>query len=211
MSTITNIHKKFGDFVLDIPLMDICDEGVTAVLGPSGSGKSSLFRVLMGLEDCPGASWKFANDMDLLKLPVRERRLGVVLQSFELFPHLSVIENIDFARAARGLKGSAKETNLDLLRQLGLIEILQRSAAVLSGGEQQRVALARALVAEPRMLLLDEPFSALDESNRSAARDLVKQVLFKTKISTLLITHDERDVTALAAQVHRLKAGRLQY
>jgi sulfate transport system ATP-binding protein/putative spermidine/putrescine transport system ATP-binding protein len=209
MSLIENLHKRYENFEIQIPSWQIPDQGVTALWGPSGSGKTSVFRILLGLEEAPGFSWKWGAE-DLAKLPSAKRNLGVVFQTLDLFPHLTAKENSFFAATARGVPPQqAKERFQKLSQMLQLKPFLDRKAALLSGGEKQRVALARALMSFPRMLLLDEPFSALDESLRTEARQLVKEVLVETPIPTLLITHDERDLKTLANQVTKINAGKI--
>lgn len=208
MSVIENLVRDFGDFHLDIPRWEIADQGVTALWGPSGSGKTSVFRALIGLDTIKGLKWTFRGQ-DLAALPVGERKLGVVFQSFELFPHLSAYDNILFALQARKYPLSESEPRvLRLAGRLGLESCLDRPARLLSGGEKQRTALARALVAQPRFLLLDEPFSALDEELREDARRLVKEVLAEEGLPALLITHDERDLKVLAQTVQKIVKGR---
>ena len=209
MSIVKNLFRDYGDFVVDIPEWQIADKGVTALWGPSGAGKTSAFRILTGLEPCPSLIWDFSGE-DIAKLPVRDRRLGVVFQSYELFPHMTASENILFAAEARGLKASERQRELArLTEELGLSPFLNTRAAVLSGGEKQRVALGRALIGNPRFLLLDEPFSALDEDLKQGARNLVKRVIAERGLATLLITHDPRDRDELATQVSQIRNGRL--
>ena len=197
------------EFTLTIPEIEFLDRGVTALIGPSGSGKSSVLRVLAGLDACPGFSWEFEN-IDLAQLPIRERRLGIVLQSYELFPNMTAEENICFAGQVRGR--SPNDIQTDLARwseRLQFHSILKRKVRYLSGGEQQRVALARALMGKPRCLLLDEPFSALDLELRQEARELLKQTLEEAKVPAILVTHDQADVNALAEKTIRILAGKL--
>jgi len=193
------------EFKVNIPHWEIPDQGVTAVWGPSGSGKTTIFRILIGLEECEGLTWKFG-DVDLAVLPTPERRLGVVFQSFELFPHMSAAENILFAARARHLPAPESEARLqELVSDLRLEDCLSRRASLLSGGEAQRVALARAVIARPRFLFLDEPFSSLDAELRADARALVKRVITRLAIPTLLITHDSDDLSALADHVFKVR------
>lgn len=209
MSVVENLNRDYGDFRLQVDRWEIPDDGVTALWGPSGSGKSSIFRILIGLERCPGLRWMFAGQ-DLAALPVADRRLGVVFQGYELFPHMTAFENIRFAARARGLSADETRSRMGrLIGRLGLEPCRDRQARLLSGGEKQRTALARALVARPRFLLLDEPFSALDESRREEARELVRELLAEEGVPALLITHDERDIRALAQHVQRIENGRL--
>jgi ABC-type sulfate/molybdate transport systems ATPase subunit len=210
MSLVENLHKRFDGFTINIPRWEIPDKGVTALWGPSGSGKTTVFRILLGLDAAPGWKWTWGQE-NLAALPSAERNLGIVFQTLDLFPHLSAQENIFFAAKAKRIeKQRAQERFEKLSRILQLGPFLQRQASLLSGGEKQRVALARALMSFPRMLLLDEPFTALDEALRSEARQLVSDLLRETPIPTLLITHDERDLKALANHVTEIHHGQIQ-
>jgi sulfate transport system ATP-binding protein/putative spermidine/putrescine transport system ATP-binding protein len=163
----------------------------------------------MGLDESPGWSWKLG-DIDLATQPVDKRRLGVVFQSYELFPHLTAEENIAFAAEARGLGKQETQTKIaKLLKSLDLERARATRAIHLSGGEKQRVALARALVGNPIALLLDEPFSALDEELKAQARTLVGDVTKDLQIPVLMITHDQRDLNVLSTRAYRLKSGRI--
>jgi sulfate transport system ATP-binding protein/putative spermidine/putrescine transport system ATP-binding protein len=209
MSRIENLIRHYDGFDLNIPEWEIADHGITALWGPSGAGKTTVFRLLIGLEECPGLSWKFRG-VDLAALPVPERRLGVVFQSLELFPHMSAQENILFAARARGLSAEDSGARLkELSNDLQMGSFLARKASVLSGGEAQRVALARAVIAQPRFLFLDEPFSALDTELRADARAMVKRTIERLQIPTLLITHDTEDLKQLALVTVKIRAGRL--
>jgi ABC-type sulfate/molybdate transport systems ATPase subunit len=208
MSTVKNLYRNYGDFVVDVPEWTISDEGITALWGPSGSGKTSIFRLLIGLEPCPELSWNFKG-ADLGTLNIGDRRLGVLFQNYELFPHMTARENILFAAECRLIKKSVADEKCRLLiEELSLNKAVDTKAAKLSGGEKQRVALARALIGEPRLLLLDEPFSALDEELRDDARKLVKRIIKTHQIPALLITHDRRDLDELANSVTQIQNGR---
>lgn len=210
MSWVRNLKRDYGDFRVEIPKWEILDQGVTALWGPSGSGKTSVFRLLMGLDQVePGFSWQ-VGDLDLSKLPTPERRLGVVFQSLELFPHMTARENILFASQARGIPEEEASSHLnELVSVLSLERSLTRRAGILSGGEKQRVALARALIGRPRILFLDEPFSALDADLRAEARSLVKQAIEREKIPTVLITHDRQDLEVFKGKVSEIENGRI--
>ncbi|MBO9667841.1 MAG: ATP-binding cassette domain-containing protein [Bdellovibrio sp.] len=209
MSFVENLRRDYGDFKIDIPQWEILDEGVTVLSGPSGSGKTSVFRILLGLEACPGMKWTFQGQ-DLARLKTPERKLGVVFQTLDLFPHMSAKENILFAARAREINAEKARSRLkDLTHALKMESFLERPAAVLSGGERQRVAIARAIIGEPRLLLLDEPFSALDQELREESRRLVRSVIDAEKIPTLLVTHDPKDVEALANKVSLIRQGRI--
>lgn len=210
MSLVENLRRDYGDFKIDIPQWEILDEGVTVLWGPSGSGKTSVFRVLLGLEACPTLRWTFQG-LDLAKMKTPQRKLGVVFQTLDLFPHMTGKENILFAARAREVSPEKARNRLAELSDILKMEsFLERSASTLSGGERQRVAIARAIMGEPRLLLLDEPFSALDQELREESRRLLKQVIEVEKIPTLLVTHDQGDVNALANKVSTIKDGQLK-
>ncbi|MGZ3723916.1 MAG: ATP-binding cassette domain-containing protein [Bdellovibrionales bacterium] len=209
MSHVKGLIRQYDGFKIDIPSWEISDRGITALWGPSGSGKTSVFRLLIGLEPCPTLEWKFGGE-DLAKLPVPERRLGVVFQTLELFPHMTGEENILFAARARRMDAAEASARLaELAADLRITGCLKRKAALLSGGEAQRVALARAVIAKPRFLFLDEPFSSLDSELKVDARALVRKVIDKLSIPTLLVTHDENDLQALAQTVVKIRDGKL--
>ena len=214
MSIVKNLYKhypssgSFESFSLNIPELEIADQGITVLSGPSGSGKTSLFRILLGLEPCDPYSWEF-NGVDLATLPSGDRRIGVVFQDSELFPHMTSEENIRFAAEARG--GCPYFPNFleKWVDALGIGACLKRNVGLLSGGERQRVALARCLATEPRFLLLDEPFSALDEPLKIELRTLLKRAVASLNIPALLVTHDRGDIEDLADHVILLKNGRI--
>lgn len=209
MSWVRNLKHDYGDFKIDIPEWEILDQGVTSLWGASGAGKTSVFRLLLGLDRAEGFSWEFKG-LDLARLPTPERRLGVVFQTLELFPHMTARGNIRFAADARKIPEAEAEQHLrELVRVLGLESCLDRKAAVLSGGEKQRVALARALIGKPRVLFLDEPFSALDADLRNEARALVKRAIEQEGIPTVLITHDRQDLEAFGGKVSEIRDGRI--
>lgn len=209
MSVIKNLVRDYGDFKIEVPHWEIADSGVTALWGPSGSGKTSIFRVLAGLEPCPSLSWVFQNE-EIASFTPFKRNLGVVFQSYELFPHLSCYENINFAAQAKKISQEVAGPKIhELVSRLGLEACMHREARLLSGGEKQRTALARALVSKPRILLLDEPFSALDEELRTEARSLLKEVLRAESVPALLVTHSAEDIEVLAERVQKISKGRL--
>lgn len=209
MSFIRDLKLQIGDFRIDIPEWEIPDTGVTALMGPSGAGKTSIVKVLLGLTPCPGFSWKM-QDEDISQLSVEKRRLGVVFQNYLLFPHLTARQNIEFAAEARGLGKGAVPPKLEVWSKiLGLESCMDRRAELLSGGEKQRVSLARALIGRPRFLILDEPFSAIDADLRRESREWVRNLIALENIPTLLISHDRGDVDDLASHEFQLRDGKI--
>lgn len=209
MSYIEKLYRDYGDFCIDIAFWDFPDTGVTALWGPSGSGKSSILRLLCGLEECPSLVWRFKG-RNLAEVPAERRNIGIVFQDYGLFPHLTTEQNLRFAAKARRLTAAETEVRLQQFREdLNLSNFWERKASLLSGGEQQRVALARALMGQPDILMLDEPFTSLDVALKEEARALVRQIVQKHKLPTLLVTHDLDDVFALADTVIEIKTGRI--
>ncbi|MCB9025190.1 MAG: ATP-binding cassette domain-containing protein [Bdellovibrionaceae bacterium] len=207
MSFVTGLIKKYDDFKLNIPKLEIADEGITILWEPSGAGKTRVFRNLIGIESCPGLSWHL-HGVDVCQLPAPDRKFGVVLQNYSLFPHMTARQNIQFAADAREITNEHEKMH-QLKKELSLEDCWDRTAAKLSSGEQQRVALARALIGEPQFLFLDEPFSALDQNLRSEARELVKKIIHEHKIPTLLINHDKEDVEQLTGKIIKIEKGQL--
>lgn len=209
MSVVEHLNKTYDGFTISIPRWELVEQGVQVLWGSSGSGKTSIFRILLGLEDCPGLVWKWG-ERDLAQSSMQDRRLGAVFQTLDLFPHLSARQNILFAAQARKIESKkASERFEQLTVILKMQSFLDRRAELLSGGEKQRVALARALMSFPRMLLLDEPFSALDSALKIEARNLVKKLVLETKTPALLVTHDPKDVEALADKISEIRDGKL--
>lgn len=209
MSLIRNLKYHSEDFQLEIPSWEIPDQGICALTGPSGSGKTTIMRILLGLQPCRGMSWRFGSE-DLAQLSIEERRIGAVFQNYLLFPHLTARANIEFAAKARGVdEGKVEQKIREWSGVLKLESFLDRRASLLSGGEQQRVSLARALIGQPRFLILDEPFSALDADLRVESRRWIKELIAMESLPTLLISHDRQDVEFLAAIEFSLRDGHL--
>ncbi len=207
MSVIKNLRKKYGNFLIDIPELNIPDQGITALIGPSGAGKTSFLRILSGLDSCSSLQWLF-HEKDLAKLPIRERKIGFVFQSLELFPHMTSYENIRFAGEIS--KKSWKKDMEFLIQSLDLFHVIHQKASELSRGEAQRVALSRALVIHPRILFLDEPFSSLDDENRNKASSLVKKMVEHYKIPALLVSHHSEDIQNLSQKIIKIQHGKIQ-
>ncbi|WP_029870860.1 ABC transporter ATP-binding protein [Rhizobium leguminosarum] len=210
--TIENISKRYGPVqaLKDISL-EVSAGSRTAVVGPSGSGKTTLLRIIAGFEQ-PDVG-RVTLDGDLLAdgpatVPAHKRGIGIVSQDGALFPHLSVAENIGF-----GFERGAADREKRIIELLDMVELdrgmLARRPHQLSGGQQQRVALARALGRKPRLMLLDEPFSALDTGLRENMRKAVARVLQAAGITTILVTHDQEEALTFADQVAVLREGRL--
>jgi thiamine transport system ATP-binding protein len=192
--------------VSDVDL-SVADGSVVALLGPSGCGKSTLLRAVAGLE--PAAAGRVCWDgVDLAGVPVHRREFGLVFQDGQLFPHRSVAGNVAFGLRMRGVARAARQARVaELLELVGLAGYETRRATELSGGEQQRVALARALAPRPRLLLLDEPLSALDRALREQlAIDLARVLVGST---ALVVTHDHDEAFTLADRVAVMRAGRI--
>ncbi|MDZ7937310.1 MAG: ABC transporter ATP-binding protein [Rhodoferax sp.] len=180
-----------------------------ALLGPSGSGKSTLLKVVAGLE-APDAGRVLVDGQDLAAVPLERRGFALMFQDFALFPHLSVLDNVAFGLVEqRQGRAQARAAALVMLERFGLQAYASSKVWQLSGGEQQRVALARALITRPRVLLLDEPFSALDAELRLQLRLEFAQRIAEQKMATLLVTHDEAEARALGQRGYRLVDGSL--
>ncbi|KGJ80362.1 spermidine/putrescine ABC transporter ATP-binding protein [Cryobacterium roopkundense] len=181
-----------------------------ALLGPSGSGKTTALRVLAGLETISEGTIRI-NDEDVSVLPTSKRDMGMVFQSYSLFPHLSAGANVEFGLRMRGIKPGERRARAEAALELvGLAEHSQRFAHQLSGGQQQRVALARALVTEPRVLLLDEPLSALDAKVRVQLREEIRRIQTSLGITTLFVTHDQDEALAVADRVAVMQSGTIE-
>ena len=209
LSLIKNLFYKIGDFKLDIPEWSFSDEKVTALTGVSGSGKTTVLKILCGLLPCPGLFWEFQGK-NLADLSAPERKLGVCFQDLRLFPHFTARQNILFAIKARSLSFEEKKKDFDeMINLLELEKSLNLFVEDLSGGERQRVALARALIIRPRFLFLDEPFSYLDEQNRTKARQLTFEMIKKYSVPLLLISHNREDIQGLAHEEFYLDQGKI--
>ena len=180
-----------------------------ALLGASGSGKSTLLKIIAGLE-APESGSVWLDGQDITAWPPERRRLALMFQDYVLFPHLNVQDNVAFGLVEQGVpRAQARERANGLLQRFGLAGRGRDPVATLSGGEQQRVALARAVITEPRALLLDEPFSALDAEMRDSLRAEFAQRIAEHGMRALLVTHDEAEARAMASAAWRLQGGGL--
>lgn len=212
---LRNLAKRYpGVAALDAVDLDIASGELVALLGPSGSGKTTLLRVIAGLLDADTGSVRFG-DVDATKLSLRERNVGFVFQHYALFRHMTVAENIAFGlrsrpRRTRPDKATIARRVQELLQLIQLPELGGRYPEQLSGGQKQRVALARALAIEPSVLLLDEPFGALDAKVRVELRRWLRKLHEQTGQTTLFVTHDQEEAMELADRVVVMREGRIE-
>ncbi|RNF83824.1 sulfate/molybdate ABC transporter ATP-binding protein [Montanilutibacter psychrotolerans] len=212
---IQGISKRYADVAaLDAVDLDIASGELVALLGPSGSGKTTLLRVVAGLLH-PDSGRLLFGDTDATRLSLRERNVGFVFQHYALFKHMTVAENIAFGlrsrpRARRPDKATIARRVEELLGLIQLPELGGRYPEQLSGGQKQRVALARALAIDPSVLLLDEPFGALDAKVRVELRRWLRQLHEQTGQTTVFVTHDQEEALELADRVVVLKDGRIE-
>ncbi len=181
-----------------------------ALLGPSGCGKTTVLRTLSGLEQVTEGRILIDGE-DIVNVPVNKRDMGMVFQSYSLFPHMTVLENVEFGLRMRKVDAASRaRRSTEALEMVGLGHLGGRYAHQLSGGQQQRVALARALVTRPRVLLLDEPLSALDAKVRVQLRDEIRRIQTELGITTLFVTHDQEEALAVADRVAVMNAGNIE-
>jgi ABC-type Fe3+/spermidine/putrescine transport system ATPase subunit len=182
---------------------------VVALMGPSGSGKTTLLKIIAGLlqPDAGKITW---GHVDLAPIPTHKRQFALMFQDLALFPFLDVLDNVAFSLVEKGMRrAKARAAALEMLARVGLATHANERIWTLSGGEQQRVALARALISEPRLLLLDEPFSALDTHLKQSLREEFLQHIRSQSVATLLVTHDPIEAQAMADHIWHLSDGRL--
>ena len=204
---IRNLKKEYRDFTLSISLS--VDEGeFLCVIGPSGSGKSTLLSIIAGLEEADGGTITLAGH-DITHSRIQERGIGMVFQDFALFPSMNVSRNIEFGMKEKD-KARRKEITADLLRLVGLEGYGKRSVNSLSGGEAQRVQLARAIASEPRILLLDEPLSALDAPMRKNIRNAVRAIHDSLGITMIYVTHDREEAFSISDSILLMKDGQAE-
>lgn len=212
---VKNLSKHFGQFTaLNNVSVTFPTGGLVALLGPSGCGKTSLLRVIAGLERAD-AGEVFINGQNVQTQDIRQRQVGFVFQHYALFKHMTVFENVAFGLRARPKKQRPNETQItnkvmQLLELVQLGWLAQRYPAQLSGGQRQRVALARALAIEPQVLLLDEPFGALDAKVRKELRRWLRQLHDELHVTSLFVTHDQEEALEVADQVVLMNQGQIE-
>ncbi|MCB5203603.1 ABC transporter ATP-binding protein [Neorhizobium sp. T786] len=208
---LNNVTKQFGTFtaVKDVNLT-VPDGTFVCLLGPSGCGKTTLMRMIAGL-DLPTKGSITLGGEDITEVPTHKRNLGMVFQSLALFPHLTVGENIAYALRIRGMPKADQQKRVDeLLAMIDLAGFSDRSVNKLSGGQRQRVAIARALAISPKLFLLDEPLSALDAKLREAMQVELRQLQQQLGITTIVVTHDQREAMTMADTVVVMNGGKIR-
>jgi sulfate transport system ATP-binding protein len=208
---VRRVSKRFGEFVaLDNVSLAIAGSSLTAILGPSGSGKSTLLRIIAGLEEPDEGDVSILGEQ-ATGLPPQERNVGFVFQHYAAFKHMSVYENVAFGLKVRKRpKPEIRDRVGELLRLVQLEGFADRYPSQLSGGQRQRMALARALAVQPRVLLLDEPFGALDARVRKELRVWLRRLHEDVPVTTVLVTHDQEEAMDVADRVAVMNEGRIE-
>jgi sulfate/thiosulfate transport system ATP-binding protein len=208
---VENARKQFGDFVaLDDVSLEVRDGSLTALLGPSGSGKSTLLRVIAGLEE-PDSGRVLISGEDMTRVPVQNRNVGFCFQHYAAFKHMTVRNNVAFGLSIRKRpKREISERVQELLELVQLEGFAGRYPSQLSGGQRQRMALARALAVEPKVLLLDEPFGALDARVRMELRQWLRRLHDEVHVTTIFVTHDQEEAMDVAEQIVVMNDGAVE-
>ncbi len=196
--------------VLDHVSFDLMEGEFLSILGPSGCGKTTLVRILIGLEKADSGEI-LKGGQDISSLPSFERGMGIVFQNYALFPNMTVQQNVEYALTLhKETKGTARQTALRILEQVGLTDQLKKKPHQLSGGQQQRVAIARTLAMNPDIILLDEPISALDVTNREIMKSELKSIQKTFNATMLFITHDQEEAFFLSDRIMVMSEGRIE-
>jgi sulfate transport system ATP-binding protein len=208
---VNGVSKKYGDTAaLTDVSVTVPDGSLTALLGPSGGGKTTLLRVIAGLET-PDTGSVVMDDRDVTQVPVRRRGIGFVFQHYAAFKHMSVADNVAFGLTVRKRpKADVKAKVDELLHLVGLAHLATRRPDQLSGGQRQRMALARALAVEPKVLLLDEPFGALDARVREELRAWLRRLHDEVHVTTLFVTHDQTEAMEISEQIVVVNEGKVE-
>lgn len=209
--SVQHITKQFGQFkALDDVSLEVPNGELTALLGPSGSGKTTLLRIIAGLES-PDSGSVMHHEEDVTQRSPRDRNVGFVFQHYALFRHMSVFDNIAFGLQVRKApKTEIRDRVLELLRLVRLEGLENRYPTQLSGGQRQRVALARALAVQPKVLLLDEPFGALDAKVRTELRQWLRRLHDEIHLTSVFVTHDQEEAFEVADQVVVMRGGKIE-
>src|SRR6478736_3033774 len=208
---VTGLNKKFGDFVaLDDVNVTIPTGQLTALLGPSGGGKSTLLRIIAGLEKADTGSVTIEG-VEATHLPAQKRNVGFVFQHYAVFKHMTVAKNVAFGLEIRKRPKDEIAHRVDeLLRLVHLQQFSHRLPSQLSGGQRQRMALARALAVEPKVLLLDEPFGALDAKVRKELREWLRRLHDEVHVTTVFVTHDQEEALEVSDEIVVINEGRIE-
>ena len=206
-----SVTKRFGEFTaLEDVSIEVAAGSLTALLGPSGGGKSTLLRVIAGLER-PDAGRVLIEGEDMTRRPAQKREVGFVFQHYAAFKHMTVRENVAFGlRIRKRPRNEIRDRVNELLDLVQLTGLAERYPAQLSGGQRQRMALARALAVEPKVLLLDEPFGALDARVRKELRAWLRRLHDEVHVTTIFVTHDQEEAMELADQIVLMNAGHVE-
>src|SRR3954452_1513209 len=209
--SVLGVSKRFGDFVaLNDVSIDVPDGSLTALLGPSGSGKSTLLRVIAGLES-PDAGTVCISGTNATSLPAQKRDVGFVFQHYAAFKHMTVRQNVAFGLKIRKRSRAEIARRVDeLLELVHLGGLAKRYPTQLSGGQRQRMGLARALAVEPKVLLLDEPFGALDARVRKDLRIWLRRLHDEMHVTTIFVTHDQEEAMDVAEQIVVMSDGKIE-
>src|SRR5215213_6176894 len=211
MIAVRDVRKQFGEFVaLDDVTLEIPAGSLTSLLGPSGSGKSTLLRIIAGLEQPDSGTVEIEGD-DATRVPPQRREIGFVFQHYAAFKHMTVRDNVAFGMKIRKQPKDRITARVDeLLEVVGLSGYQKRYPNQLSGGQRQRMALARALAVEPRVLLLDEPFGALDAKVRAELREWLRRLHDEVHVTTVLVTHDQEEAMAISDHIAVMDHGSIE-
>jgi sulfate transport system ATP-binding protein len=205
------VAKRFGDFTaLDDVTLEVPEGSLTSLLGPSGSGKSTLLRIIAGLET-PDGGQVVIDGRDVTRTAPQDRGIGFVFQHYAPFQHMNVFDNVAFGlRVRKRPKAEVKERVEELLKLVGLTQWSTQRPHQLSGGQRQRMALARALAVQPRVLLLDEPFGALDATVRAELRDWLRRLHEESGVTTVLVTHDQEEAMEVSDRIAVMNTARIE-
>ncbi|MEG0736581.1 MAG: ABC transporter ATP-binding protein [Longicatena sp.] len=209
--SVRQLYKNYeGKDVLNHISFDVKDGEFLSVLGPSGCGKTTLLRILIGLELQSGGEI-LLNGKDISKLKPNERDMGIIFQNYALFPNMTVFENVEYAlKLNKKLKNRSHEIATSTLEQIGMMEHKDKKPSQLSGGQQQRVAIARTLALNPKVILLDEPISALDVTNREIMKRELKEIQRKFNSTMIFITHEQEEAFYLSDRIMVMSEGNIE-
>lgn len=208
MLELKNIKKSFGDnVILNDMSLEIQDGEIVSILGPSGSGKTTLLNVILGICDIDSGEI-ICDGENITEVSMKDRGFNIVFQDYALFPHLNALQNIRYGLKNNPSVSSEQEVE-ELIDLLGLKDHLNKRIEELSGGQKQRVALARTLVMKPKILLLDEPLSALDGVIKESIKSKIKEIAREYKLTTIIVTHDPEEALTLSDKVLIINEGRI--